>query len=106
MADFSRRNFLRGAVAGAAMIPLVQLDARRAHAAERVSPDDPTAKALGYVENASNANRTDKAGTPASEQQCNNCALFMGEGDYAPCTLFQGREVAAGGWCTAWVPKG
>ena len=106
MAQLSRRNFIRGAVAGAALIPLVNLQMRSAHAAERVSLDDPTAKALGYVEDATTATRKDKAGVAGSEQQCANCALFMGEGEYAPCTLFQGREVASAGWCSAWVPKG
>lgn len=105
MADLSRRNFLRGAVAGAALIPLVSLDSRSARAAERVSPDDPTAKSLNYVEDATEADRKDKAGVPGSEQTCANCSLYMGDGDWAPCTIFQGREVAAGGWCTAWVPK-
>jgi hypothetical protein len=106
MADLSRRKFLSGAVAGAALIPLVSLDSRNARAAERVSPDDPTAKALGYVENAANADRKDKAGVPGDQQNCTNCSLYMGEGEYAPCTLFQGREVAGAGWCSAWVPKG
>lgn len=107
MADLSRRKFLRGAVAGAALIPLVSLDSRSARAAERVTPDDPTAKALGYVENAADADRKDKAGVPGDQQHCANCSLFMGDAssEYAPCTLFQGREVAASGWCSAWVPK-
>ncbi|HSG88329.1 MAG TPA: high-potential iron-sulfur protein [Pseudomonadales bacterium] len=106
MAQLSRRSFLRGAVATAALIPLVQLDTRSAMAAERVTMDDATAKALGYVEDASQANRTAKAGVAAEDQLCSTCALYMGTGETGPCTLFQGREVVAGGWCSAWVPKG
>jgi hypothetical protein len=106
MAQISRRSFLRGAVATAALIPLVQLDARNALAAERVPMDDPTAKALGYVEDATKANRMAKAGVAADQQTCTTCALYMGSGETAPCTLFQGREVVGAGWCSAWVPKG
>jgi hypothetical protein len=105
MADLSRRKLLRGAVASAALIPLVHLDPRSAAAAEMVTPDDPTAKALNYVEDATQANRTDKAGTPAGEQMCSTCALYNGDGETAPCTLFQMRIVKGSGWCTAWVPK-
>jgi hypothetical protein len=104
--ELSRRSFLRSAAAGAALIPLVSVGSRQAWAAERVSTDDPTAKALGYVEEASEANRTAKAGVPGEEQNCANCALYTGEGEWAPCTLFQGREVKGSGWCSAWVPKG
>ena len=109
MADLSRRKLLRGAVAGAALIPLVQLDTRSAYADHHenmVTADDPTAKALQYVEDATTANRMDKAGVAAAEQNCASCALYMGEGETAPCTLFQGRYVKGTGWCTAWVPKG
>ncbi|MEE4360735.1 MAG: high-potential iron-sulfur protein [Pseudomonadales bacterium] len=104
--QLSRRELLRGAVAGAALIPLVQLDARRAAAAERVTMDDPTAKALNYHADASGLERPDKAGVAGADQNCGGCALYMGEGEYAPCTIFQGREVKATGWCSAWVPKG
>lgn len=104
--ELSRRALLRGAVAGAALIPLVQLDTRRAAAAERVAADDPTAQALNYKPDSSGMEKPTKAGVEGSEQFCNNCALYMGEGEYAPCTIFQGREVKGTGWCTAWVPKG
>ena len=47
---FSRRRFLKGAMVGAALIPLVNLDTRRAFAADKVPEDDPMAQALKYVE--------------------------------------------------------
>ena len=47
-----------------------------------------------------------KAGVAAADQNCGSCALYQGEGDVAPCTLFQGRNVMGSGWCTAWVPRG
>lgn len=109
MAEFSRRKLLRQAAAGAALIPLVTLESRSAladHHENMVTTDDPTAMALQYVEDATTANRADKAGVAAAEQMCSTCALYQGDGDKAPCTLFQNRYVMGAGWCTAWVPKG
>ena len=105
MTQLSRRHFLRGAVASAMLIPLVNLQIPKAFAAARVNPDDPTAKALGYVEDATKANRTDKAGVAAAEQHCSNCMFYSGTGEYGGCALFQGGEVAGAGWCTAWQAK-
>ena len=48
--EFSRRRFLKGAMVGAALIPLVNLDTHRALAADRVPENDPMAQALKYVE--------------------------------------------------------
>lgn len=67
-----------------------------------VAMDDPTAKALKYVEDASKADASRTEGA-----HCGNCQLYSGaEGDeYGPCTLFPGKAVAFEGWCTAWVKK-
>ena len=77
MAEFSRRKLLRQAAAGAALIPLVTLESRSAladHHENMVTTDDPTAMALQYVEDATTANRADKAGVAAAEQMCSTCA--------------------------------
>ena len=41
------------------------------------------------------------------KQFCDNCALYdktAAEGaEWAGCSLFQNRKVAAKGWCNAWV---
>ncbi len=71
-----------------------------------VSPQDPNAQALGYVEDAA---RADAAKYPnyAAGQACSNCALFLGKaGDSSgPCSLFAGKQVAAKGWCSAYAKK-
>ena len=93
--EFSRRRFLKGAMAGAALIPLVNLDTRRALAADRVPENDPMAQALKYVE-----------ASPEEGKMCGNCALYQKatEADgYAACGIFQSRLVKGTGWCTAWV---
>ena len=60
-----------------------------------LSPDDPTAKALGYTEKSAQEGQT-----------CANCNLYKdGAADSGSCTIFPGKEVAANGWCKSWVAK-
>ena len=71
----------------------------------KVSLDDPQAKALAYVHDAS---AVDAAAQPRFKpgQACKNCALYTG-GDkpWGGCGIFAGRAVNAEGWCTAYAPK-
>ena len=70
-----------------------------------LSEDDPSAKSLGYVEDASTV---DAGKYPRYEagQACSNCALYMG-GDAAEgaCSIFPGKAVKATGWCSVYAPK-
>ena len=97
----SRRRFI-------ALVPVLGAAAlARAQApAPLVDPKDPQAAALGYVADASKA---DKAKYPkyAAGQACSSCALFQGKAGEAagPCPLYAGKSVAAKGWCSAWVKK-
>jgi len=100
----SRRSVLRASVAGAAAALVAGvLPARRAHAAgaPEVTEDDPTAKALKYVGDATKSERSDES------QFCHNCRYFKGAADAptAPCDLFGGKAVKGGGWCSAWMKK-
>jgi len=74
---------------------------------KKLSPNDPTAVALQYVEEASQAARVAKMGITADKQFCYNCALYQGlkTDELAPCIIFQNKIVVGGGWCAAWVPK-
>ncbi|TVS19424.1 MAG: High potential iron-sulfur protein [Gammaproteobacteria bacterium] len=104
----SRRSLLRGAATAAALIPVVHLGVRPALADNRVSEDEPMSKALKYVHDIDahpDIPRPDKAGVAGEDQYCHNCALYIGDDDWGPCTIFQNRLVAAEGWCTAWVPR-
>ncbi len=108
--DFTRRRVLLGTVATIASAPLVNvLLTPRAIAAElqHLSPDDPTAKALNYHNDASEAPRADRAGTPADEQFCHNCQFVQSQtGDWRPCQIFPGKAVNANGWCSSWTKAG
>ena len=97
----SRRSFIQILpVTGAALFA-----ARFALAAD-VDPKDPQAAALGYV---TDATKADKAKYPqyAAGQTCANCQLYQGKATDATggCPLFAGKTVAAKGWCSAWAKK-
>jgi High potential iron-sulfur protein len=73
-----------------------------------VPADDPTAKALYYLED---VKKIDKANPMAARyeegQHCGNCVQLQGEegAEWRPCNLFPGKLVAVGGWCSAWSKK-
>lgn len=94
----SRRQFMRATCAGAAALPLAGLlRVNTVHGAgmPMLSMDDPTAKALGYVEE-----------TAIDGQRCDNCNFWQGGADpTGGCPLFPGKVVTAQGWCKSWVKK-
>ena len=71
-----------------------------------VTEKDPQAVTLGYVSDATKADKA-KYKQYAAGQQCANCALFQGTAGAAagPCPLFAGKSVAAKGWCSAYAKK-
>lgn len=75
-------------------------------AAELLKETDPQAKALGYVADTRKADQK-KYPKHASNQRCDNCALYQGRaGDAsAACPLFAGKQVAGAGWCNAYAKK-
>jgi hypothetical protein len=103
--DKARRNMLKLALSGAAAVPLGGLLLQtRAYAGDMppVSEDDPAAKGLGYVHDAS------KASNPKHQdgQFCKNCNLVRSDsGEWRQCAIFPGKTVAENGWCSAWVKK-
>jgi len=105
----ARRTILKGALLGAAVVPVTALlgrSAAAAAAAGKVDPNEPQAKSLGYVEDAATvdakANPNFKAG-----QMCSNCLQATGKaGDAAvPCNIFAQRLVSAKGWCKVYVKR-
>ncbi len=106
--DNSRRMALKKMAGGALAVPLASLVLNgTAVAADlpQLDESDPMAGALKYKHDATQAPRTDKAGTPAAEQVCSNCQLAQGEGEWLGCSIFPGKAVNANGWCTAWIKR-
>ncbi len=99
----TRRVFMLQSIVGAAAIGA----AVQAQAQSMVAETDPQAAGLGYK---ADATKVDKAKQPkyAAGQVCSNCALYQGVANSKAggCPLFAGKQVAAKGWCNAWVKKG
>ena len=99
-----RRRFLK--LAGGAAAALVVLGAlpRRAWAAlpHLTQANNPTAKAMKYVENNTKAGAPHKAG-----EDCSKCMHYQGKPGqaYGGCAIFPGYDVNAKGWCTAFAAK-
>lgn len=100
----SRRRFLKVAAGTTAAAVVLGGLPRLARAADLppLSPTDPTAKALDYVEDASkSANPKHKAG-----DVCANCQFYSGGASgRGPCQLFPGKSVNAKGWCVSHARK-
>jgi high potential iron-sulfur protein len=106
---FSRRSVVKSGLIAGAMLPAAGLVFRSAEAAALppLDPSDPTAKALGFVNDSSKVDtKTYPTFKPA--QKCSTCAQFQGKaGDAtAACTIFAGKSVPQGGWCQVWAQKG
>jgi hypothetical protein len=98
----TRRQFIR-------LIPLAAgsgLMAQSAWSQTLVDEKDAQASALGYV---ADATKADKVKFPkyAAGQGCLSCQLYQGKAADAsgPCALFPGKLVSAKGWCSAYAKK-
>lgn len=90
-----------------AVIPIVPLALTgRAALAQpaRLDEKDPQAVSLGYRHDAT---KVDRAKFPkyAPGQICDNCQLHSGKGEWVNCSIFPNKQVAAKGWCSAWIKK-
>ena len=100
----TRRHFIRiAACSGAAIVgghALAQAPA------PVLDEKDPQAVALGYVNDATKANKA-KYPNYAAGQMCANCQLYQGKPGavMGPCPIFGGKQVQAKGWCSAYVKK-
>lgn len=105
---FSRRAIVKGGLIAGALIPAAGLVSNFAQAAALppLDPNDPTAKALGFVPDAT---KVDAAANPTYKptQKCGTCAQYQGKAtdSAAACNIFAGKSVPAGGWCKVWVQK-
>lgn len=103
-----RRDLLKGALIGVATVPVSALLGRaQAAPAANVDPNEPQAKSLGYVIDATTvdakANPNYKPG-----QHCANCLQVPAGkegGTDIPCNIFAGRLVKANGWCKVYVKR-
>ncbi len=106
----SRRALVKGGLMAGALLPALGWVGGTAAAAGAelppLDPNDPTAKALGFV---TDTTKVDAAANPTHKptQKCSTCAQFQGKAGDARggCNVFTGHSVAAGGWCKVWAQK-
>lgn len=95
----TRRTLVRTGALFGTIVPLTALFAGTDALAQSppVDPNDPLAKALGYV-----------TVSPNREQKCANCMQYQGKPSdpVAGCAIFAGKSVAGPGWCKSWSKKG
>ena len=100
----TRRVFFIQVASGATALAATHAMAQAA--APMVDEKDPAAAGLGY---AADSAKVDAKKYPkhTKDQLCSNCQLYTGKPKEVagPCPLFAGKQVAAKGWCTAWVKK-
>lgn len=101
--NISRRNVIK--VGAATTVGLII--ARTGHAQEVLSPNEPTAAALGYIEDHTQVDTTKwtrKAGPDGEKQMCTTCTLYVDKGNgLGGCSIFPDKLVNGAGWCNAWV---
>jgi len=104
----TRRSIVKSGLIAGALVPAFGLIGGTADAAALTPLDvnDPTAKALGFV---TDATKVDAAANPTYKpaQKCNACAQYLGKAGDATggCNIFAGHSVPAGGWCKVYAPK-
>jgi hypothetical protein len=97
-----RREFLKCALASAAIIPTLGAADATAASLPLLDPTDPVAQSLGFVLDATkvaaSANPTFKPG-----QHCGVCMQFQGKPSdpTAGCGIYAGHSVPSRGWCRA-----
>jgi hypothetical protein len=104
--DIGRRDFLKAGSLAMVSAAMASSAANAAAPAARLDEKDPQAQSLGYKHDAT---KVDKAKFPkyAAGQTCANCTLYQGKPTdaWAGCPIFANKQVAAKGWCSAWVKK-
>ena len=102
-----RTFFVHAAAACGALTEGHRAWAQAGQGAEMVGDSDAAAMAVGYVSDATKADKK-KYPTYAADQRCGTCILFEGKASDAAgqCPLFPAKRVAAPGWCSSWAKKG
>src|ERR1019366_1294506 len=100
----SRRELVKTLSLSMAAAATLRGGQARAAEPQELDVKDPAAIAVGYVESAA---QVDLKKYPAfvKGSNCENCLQLQGKAgsNYRPCSLFPGKLVAVGGWCSRWT---
>jgi hypothetical protein len=100
---------LGGALACVTGLGVLRTAAAAATVAEARTPlkeDEPAARALAYVADATRVDARQFTNYRRG-QSCTTCSqIEFGTARQRPCKLIPGKLVNAGGWCKVWVGRG
>ena len=104
MKSVPRRTFILQVIASGSALATMQAMAQAA--ATKLEESNAQAIALGYKHDSAKVDQT-KFPKHAAAQSCSNCQLYQGKSKdtLGGCPIFPGKQVAATGWCSAWVKK-
>jgi len=106
--NLSRRSFVQALAFTAPAGAVLLSEQARSADMPKLDVNDPTAKALVYVENVADVDTSNPlAARFEASQNCANCLQIEGADgeEWRPCKIFPGKLVAAAGWCSVWVAK-
>lgn len=104
--DIRRRGLLKACALGGVLLAL----GGRARAQEnkpRLDEKEPQALQLGYRHNATEVDKKKFPGYKPGEV-CGNCQFFQSKvasEEWAPCSMFPGRQVNVNGWCSSYMKR-
>ena len=86
--------------------PAARAQGAGAQSLPHLSPEEPLAKSLGYVNDASQVDRA-KFPTYKPGDTCAKCRFYQGKAGetWGPCQIFMGKSVNARGWCASFMVK-
>ena len=103
MTNTTRRIFFLQVAASASMLAASHA---MAQGLPMLNEKDAQAAALGYAAETTTVD-VKKYPKHAKEQKCSSCQLYAGKANEiaGACPLFSGKQVAANGWCSAYIKK-
>lgn len=107
--DARRRCFLRRSGLAAIFFALGVrgTPARAQEHKPRLDENEPQAVQLGYRHDAATVDKK-KFPTYKPGEVCGNCQFFKSKAaaeDWAPCSMFPGKQVNANGWCSSYMKR-
>lgn len=106
--DLTRRRFLASVAMAVPASAVLANVAAAQQPLPKLDPNDPSAKALYYVEDHTKVDKKNPlAARYAPDQNCASCSQLQGKAGeaYRPCAIFPGKLVSANGWCSVWAKK-
>ena len=106
--QLTRRQLLQSLAVTIPASSLVLGQSAYAEDLPKLDEANPTAKALLYVHEAADVDKSNPMSARfEAGQTCDNCVQIQGaDGDeWRGCGIFPGKLVKGSGWCSVWAPK-